>query len=85
MSTCHDIVSLSFRHVILSYTNTIIYTNLIRIHLDNNNVNKLTMKQLLINICKLNYNCEHISAELYTLTNNNNKTNYILLQTKYDI
>jgi len=52
--------------------------------LDNIYVNKLTMLQLLINICKLIYNCEHTSTEQYISTNNNNKTKYILLQCKYD-
>ena len=47
------------------------------------------MKQLtttiVINICKLIHNCKHTSAEQYMYYNNNNKTNYILLQTKYDM
>ena len=83
---CHYVMSLC--HHVMSYCHTYI-TNLIRIHLDNIYVNKLTMKQLtttiVINICKLNYNCEHTSTEQYISTNNNNKTNYILLQTKYDM
>ena len=52
--------------------------------MDNNNVNKLTMKQLTINICKLIHNCKRWTSAEYYITNNNNKTKYILLQCKYD-
>ena len=57
--------------------------------MDNIYVNKLTMKQLTtsiaINKCELVYNCEQSSVEQWMQYNNNNKTNYILLQCKYEM
>ena len=62
MSSCH----VSMSSVTLSWhLVTHIITNLIRIHLDNIYVNKLTMKQIAIHICKLIHSCEQMSAEQY--------------------
>ena len=50
---------------------TNLFTNLIRIHLDNIYVNKLTMKQqttIVINKCKLNYNCKQRNVVVYLQT-----------------
>jgi len=52
--------------------------------MDNIYVNKLTMKQLTINICKLIHSCEHSESVVYSTTNSNKQINNILLQCKYD-
>ena len=83
MSSCHVNVSVSYCHTNMSLCHTSI-TILIRLHMDNIYVNKLTMKQLTINICKLIHSCEHCTSAEYYITNIINKTNYILLQTKYE-
>jgi hypothetical protein len=75
VSYCHTHMSLCHIHI----------TMLIRLQLDNNNVNKLTMIAITINICKLIHTCEQRSAEQYMLTNIINKTKYILLQCKYEV
>ena len=41
-------------------------------------------QQYVINKCELVYNCKQLAIAEYISTNNNNKTNYILLQTKYE-
>ena len=62
--SCHYVsVNVSCQYVIH------IITNLIRIHLDNIYVNKLTMKQLTINICKLIHSCKHCTSAEYYITN----------------
>ena len=83
---CHHVMPLCLCHTVILICHCVIrlITKLIRYQLDNIYVNKLIMKQLSIHICKLIHNCKHWASAEYYITNIINKTNYILLQCKYD-
>ena len=78
LSNCHHVMSLCLCQSVIHLCHLVIhlFTKLIRLHMDNIYVNKLTMKQLttyaVIHICKLVHSCKHWTSAEYIQTKNIN-------------